>query len=491
MKKISLLITTAVAVAMLFLILPTHNVNANAVSVNITGPSTVVSGREFSVTLRINANLLIAGYNLGIVYNSSAFEHLDRDSAGRIAILFAPGANENYRERTYTLRFRALQTGTFNFELAGDYSLILDDRTLFSPSDNRINRSNYSINVTAVGSDDATLRSIVVPGHSLSPAFRPQTRDYTVNVPYSVTSVTLTATNNQSAGRHSISNIPNPLPVGTTTVRITSTAPNGVTLTYTVRIVRAVANAPPPPKAEVEIDGEVHNIPPNFDGVDIPNGFEECSMYIGDVEVPILVGSGWGNLVIINTVDSDGNERFFIVTEYDDEKFFTPFQIIELPNTDLIVLPIDTLELPSGFIVYDTREIFGQLVQVARRLVTAAQLNGNDDFVIFIAVNDRGETGWFGYDIIDGTIQRYTPNGTNGNGSPPNPPNPNYPSECDYCDFEWELIIYDLENQIRMLEEQMQFSDEIRVMIIGGLAFFCLTLIGLTIYAFSRKKIEI
>ena len=97
-----------------------------------------------------------------------------------------------------------------------------------------------NITVKEKDSFDATLSSLSVAGHVISPVFDPYITDYTLNVPYSVDEVEINATVAQSAANIVTGTGTTALIVGTNTCDIVVLAPDGITSkTYTVAITRA------------------------------------------------------------------------------------------------------------------------------------------------------------------------------------------------------------------------------------------------------------
>lgn len=94
----------------------------------------------------------------------------------------------------------------------------------------------YSIDVTVLPSDDATLSGLTTSVGTLVPAFNPDTLDYSLEVPFSTTSVTLTATPNDAGasvlGDGEITGLP-------TMATITVTAEAGNSQDYNVDITLA------------------------------------------------------------------------------------------------------------------------------------------------------------------------------------------------------------------------------------------------------------
>lgn len=101
------------------------------------------------------------------------------------------------------------------------------------------NKNNYTITVTRKDdrSSNANLDSLSVGDGSLSPGFNPNTTNYSISVPYSVTSLKLNYKVADGKSKVSVHN--NELVAEeTTNVTITVTAENGATKTYTIAASR-------------------------------------------------------------------------------------------------------------------------------------------------------------------------------------------------------------------------------------------------------------
>ena len=90
---------------------------------------------------------------------------------------------------------------------------------------------------TGDGSPDNRLSTLKVGSYALTPAFNNDTANYSVVVPYSASSVTITATPKNSKAKVSGAGAV-PLKVGSNTVKVTVTAENGSQRTFTLTIAR-------------------------------------------------------------------------------------------------------------------------------------------------------------------------------------------------------------------------------------------------------------
>ena len=100
-------------------------------------------------------------------------------------------------------------------------------------------------------SNDATLSALSVSSGSLTPVFSASSTDYTVNVPYTQTSASITPTRNESHATITVNGNAVPsgtasgslnLSVGNNSIPVVVTAEDGTQKTYTVYFVRAAAS---------------------------------------------------------------------------------------------------------------------------------------------------------------------------------------------------------------------------------------------------------
>ncbi|MDR1719399.1 MAG: cadherin-like beta sandwich domain-containing protein [Dysgonamonadaceae bacterium] len=86
-------------------------------------------------------------------------------------------------------------------------------------------------------SSDNSLASLSVAGYTLSPAFDPGVLNYTLQVPYSVTSITVNASANHNQASYYVSGAGG-LSVGDNAVTVTVTAEDGTSRVYTITVTR-------------------------------------------------------------------------------------------------------------------------------------------------------------------------------------------------------------------------------------------------------------
>ena len=95
----------------------------------------------------------------------------------------------------------------------------------------------YTVEVTRKASSDATLKNLSVEGYAISPMFDSNTTSYTLTVPYSVTSLNVSAEVNNSEASYEISGNAN-FKVGQNTISVKVIAQDGTAKTYTITVTR-------------------------------------------------------------------------------------------------------------------------------------------------------------------------------------------------------------------------------------------------------------
>ena len=359
----------------------------------------VIAGKEFTITLSMShaSGISVALFNLN--YDASMVTYVSgvdaMDCAGVVPIYKMDTSEVDKVE--WVITFKAIKTGTCKFSVTnGEF---------YTPDEELINvvYNTASVKIWAQGSDDATLKSLEIGGHSLSPAFAKWTVNYTVKVPSTTTSVTVSAQSTQG-GRVEVKGNYTNLAYGNNVVTITSYAPNGKTMKYTVTIVRPepVTEPPtepttePPAWSEVVVDGITYNINSDYTKNIIPDGFEPIVFpYKGNGVLASYSGKSGLNLLYL--VDGEKKGKFFI---YDSEEdMFYPFIMISSLANNYIVLP-ETMrgEAPNNCTA-------GSLT-IGDYTIDGYINNINEEFAYFYAVNQYGKKGWYCYDMAEGTIQR-------------------------------------------------------------------------------------
>lgn len=369
-----------------------------------TSAAEVIIDQEVTVTVTLNCpvGLYCAMFNLN--YDASMFTYVSGDAGGGSYSGLIPlnyldsGVPTTY---TWTLKFKAVKTGTSEFSIQGDTFI---DKNIegFTPT-----YTNTSVKVWAQGSDDATLSTLQVAGFTLNPAFGKWTTDYTVYVDSNTTAVDVVAQATQVAqgGRVEISGNTTNLNFGNNYVTVKSIAPNGKVITYNLNIVRLdppteppTTEAPtePPKWSEVVVDGNSYNISSDFTVEQIPGGFVSTIYDYKGNETLGIVNNTLG-LEMLYLVDGDRIGNFFIYDKINNE--FYPYMVISSLNNTYIILPEHVAEsVPVGS--SESEFVIGEYN------IKGRVNEDNKEFSYFYGVNQNGDYCWYCYDSVEGTIQR-------------------------------------------------------------------------------------
>lgn len=360
----------------------------------------IIAGNTITVEVKLNNPVGITYSMFRLKYDKNIFSYVSGmgDSGdgydGTIPFEILGGLEEQ-TEYKWNITFKANQTGTGNFTIEGQ-QFINTDGNDFSPA-----CGSASVKVMAVGSDDATLSSIQVGGANLSPAFAKRTVEYKCYVDNSVTKVNIGAKSSQG-GRVEMAGNTDNLAVGNNYVTITSYAPNGKSMKYTINIIRLEPPTDPPTEAptdppteppasfKVTMDGKEYNVSSEFDAGKVPDGFEvELGSYNGK-DVITATGSATG-FTLMYLVDSEGNGNFYV---YDGKNFYPYIVISNSENT---------------YYVFDSRKADTSMAGEEKDVKikdTAIKGYVDGEYIYFYAMNSNKKYSWYSYDTVEGTIQR-------------------------------------------------------------------------------------
>lgn len=151
---------------------------------------------------------------------------------------------------------------------------------------------------------------------------------------------------------------------------------------------------------EIQIDGQTYTVVTDIPEVLIPDGFVTADMsYNGNTYAATKQENG--KVYAIYLQNADGEEDFWL---YDPDKdSFSPFEQVSISSDRYIVLLSQdkTKELP------DTLQ--KTTMTVEGKEFPAWQNTDASSYYVVYALNSDGEEGFYQYDTVDETYQRYTP----------------------------------------------------------------------------------
>lgn len=381
--------------------------------------STVTVGNTVTVTVTYKADVGIAAIDSRITYNAATFDYVScnggqaNGGAGVVNISWYADGAQAPTSVTFTLSFKAKAAGdgkfavsTEGFDNDEDYTSLGKPGTTLSVA---ANNPTLSAN--------ANLKSLTPSKGTLTPKFNPNTVNYTIDVNYDVTSLTLSAAAEESGAKTVVSG-KNSLDVGNNTRTITVTAPNGSTKTYTVVIRRAAlqtttttkgnsttastttTTAPSPEAVEVTVDGVLMTVSEAQPDADLPVGFKWDFVSINGVDVSAAKNETTGMVLVYLTNEVEKSAAFYIYREEAGE--FSLFRPLAVKGGHYVLLDMpDGQKAPVGTVAGTFAADSGAIAAFVY------EDTGLSDLTIVYAMSPAGVTDLYVHDATDGSLQRY------------------------------------------------------------------------------------
>ncbi len=381
------LVRLALLCAMLFSLLQVSYAAGISVS---AGQSTVSVGRTVAFTITVPAGSEAWTYSVAYSANLTL-------ESGDLAPMGFEGDN-----RTNQLVFRANDTGTGSVWIsAGSYCVSGVDYdasgsasvSIVSASTPDDSEPDYTPSTPGKSGNNA-LSALTVSAGTLTPAFDPAVTEYTLSLPQGTEKLTLTATPSDSnatvQGDGELT-----LQEGENTLSLVVTAENGDTKTYTI-----TAKVAQEPTLFFDYGGAKLGVVKDVEGVVPPTGFTaaEPISHGGDT-LPIWVDAS-GKRTLVYLVDEQGAAGFYL---YDKtEGILSPYLPLTLGGTTYIYtgIPADKAVVPG---------LTAGTVEVLSRTISGWHYEDETlkDFVVLYLMDGEGQYGYYNYDTVQGTLQRF------------------------------------------------------------------------------------
>lgn len=246
-------------------------------------------------------------------------------------------------------------------------------------------------------SGDADLASLSVSAGTMTPKFSAGRTSYELSLPSCADSVVITAEANDAAA--SVSGAGEvALEQGENEIRITVTAEDGTTKTYTINAYVEEA-----PDVFLEYDGKSLGIVKNTDRVTKPgDAFEEVTLTIDGKEV-----TGWTNnimnVTVLCMIDEESGEKGFYLYDSEQQALTSSFRPMTLLGNRLFVIDIaEDLQKREGMtfttVTVDEQELPGWRYDEA----------GFDNYSLIYVMNEQGEMQYYQYEASQNTLQLYS-----------------------------------------------------------------------------------
>ena len=400
--------------AAMFSVILQLNAFALSASIQFSDPSTKV-GEEFTVSMHVQGDGAIANTDIALGYDSEKMEFVSGDSAsgssGELNVKSSGGQSDVY----YSLKFKALQEGTASVQVK---SAKLEDGSSQAASISHQGSSSVTIAAgeaaaagnaaeTAEAPTEATgpLSSMSLNPGTLNPDFSAGNTAYTVVVGEEVTRIAVTAVPSAEGAKVNVSGNED-LKLGENTIQVSVVGSDDSELgTYTITVTKQEGATPETEPIEdsehVTIGGTVYSIAETFDQTLLPSGYESENFIYGNRSVQAGRGPDEHLHLLYLFAEGGSGSLYF----YDDtSRSWSPYVQVGATAKAVSVIPLaEGVAAPEGLLV--------QQVTLNGKTVDGyiGQRDQGENYCVFYGMNAKGEKGFYRFDLVEKTLQRYFP----------------------------------------------------------------------------------
>ena len=353
-----------------------------------------------------------------VTYDTGSLEFLSvsggNSSGGGGSVMLDNDYSSGSGSMSFSISFRTLRVGSSSITCTG-YDIVDAGG---EPMSVTMGSSLVTVQAAPTASSDATLSSLSISPGSLSPSFSSSTTSYSASVSNSVTSVAVSASKNHSGASVSVSGTSD-LSVGANTVYITVTAEDGSTQkTYTITVTRAAASSDSTdPETETETESPEEEEPGkqeatvtledgtvlkavDFEDTAVPVGFKTAELdFNGTKQKVIQLKSGDIYAVYLEGDETHPAGFYFYNASTGAVR---PMTSVAMAESSLTILdPTEQLEIPEGY------QLSKEQIGDADYTVLIPRGIKAPNHCLVYALNGKGETGLYLYDMEEKTFQRY------------------------------------------------------------------------------------
>lgn len=480
-----------------------HYYGDTGVSLSVSS-SSIKIGNEVSVTVSIPSDysatidVVFPANMLSFQSASSSEIGKNQIANGRVTVSLSGILNLT----SITIKFKSIASGegTIDAEVIKAGNTMTEEAVNWSNVSRKIVVENQITDPGNGGgttepqkSDDNSLSSLKLSNATLSPSFKKSTTKYTATVAYDVTKVVVSAkTSNNKAVIESVTDDGTVnLKVGENTIKIVVRAENGVKATYTIVVTRKAQESTPVTPPEVDTPPTSEITPPEVNEMlqwngeqlqpvetipqeSIPANFESTLLVVNGQQLQGLTFTK-GDLKVLYLNNTNGAGSLYVYDEA--QQTIYPFiKLISEKGHVIVLLPDEqNAPAPEGF-ENCTFSIEGKGLVSAYQLkedIASEESEVNiRDFYLVYCMNDAGEKGWYMYDSIEGTYQRYIPI---------------VPSVQTGSD---DVVDTDLESKYTALEKELNTAKMTQYIIlaIAAAVIFILLIVIIVLAVKGRKK---
>lgn len=315
-------------------------------------------------------------------------------------------------------------TTEFGEASAGGTTITVNNAAAPSTTPSNPTENNTTSQPQKALSGDNSLKTLAISPGTLSPAFKYNTTNYTASVGADVKNIVVSAeTSNENATIVSVTGNEN-LVEGNNAIKIVVKAENGVTATYTITVKKGGATTETPnseaeseePESEEEPTSEseavsgivvneiAYTISEDFKEEEIPEDFSVAPVMYQGMEYQGLVFDK-SDVEMLYLVPAEGEqEGKFFVYDKNQGTFYSYVRMTFGEKYIIALLPEAGLTIPEQYA--QTKLDLGE----AGTILAYQEVREDEtisEFFLFYAVNSDGTKGWYQYDSLEGTFQRW------------------------------------------------------------------------------------
>ena len=382
MRKITKYISIILLSIMLFFMNITPIFAATANITITSSNSKVVVGNTFTVKIKVKSSSYFGTCEFTPSYDKNKFKMISGNSS-----VIDYGKT---KEKNYTYKFKAISTGSGTITVKSvavrDYN---DEKEM------KVNKGSVTVKVItqselqASYSKNNNLKSLSIDGLKLSPSFNKNTTSYKVEANSNTTKINIKGKVEDSKskvsglGKHKVSE-------GENKIKVTVTAQNGSTKTYTI-----IVNVVDPNPIEITINDNKYTVVKRESNLTMPQGYEKTTVEINNQKVPAFYNE-LNNFTLIGLKDNEGDIDLYI---YDIENgTYKKYNEIKLDQLMIYPLLID-------------KEINGynkSIVTINDVEMEALSKENSEFYIIHARDLETGKDNYYTYDKETNTMIRYS-----------------------------------------------------------------------------------
>lgn len=395
--------------AFVLLVMVQTNVLAEGTLTVTSDKASAVIGETLNVTVQASEpeDPSIAP-EVTVTYNSDILEF-----AGANVEIGGGGGLITFSGLSATLTFTARQTGNVNVAAEA----LIDESTVLA---------NAMVTVGANGggglSSDATLYVLQMDPGQLVPEFSSDVTEYQIIIGNDVTDITVSgAVSDPEAQITAASGFKN-LKEGTNQAVITVTAADGTMLTYHFTIVRGEAETTEEAEEETEatdeeepaseeqtgsglnvtLDGASYVVQSVIPEEVLPAGCTKTTATFNGKPVEAALFEKGGLTLLYGLLSGSDDGNFFVYNE-STGKLYLFAQIFNIENR--YIVPIEAQDTPPAY--FKEAQMSWNEFMIPAFALTDKSVENADAFYLLYAVSNEGERGFYLYDTVEGTYQRF------------------------------------------------------------------------------------